>query len=484
MDFELPVKTDFTISDSKHLENSIVSDFISFNIYKGRINNQLDEVASKTEINGKTFYKKVNLKNKLSATDSPQRKLLNDFGFTEEVIQDIIDFNNDEDLEYLELNWLYKLAVTIEEFEAKIDELINDFPSTYKLEFIADLEGSPTFPVVVRVDEIEIAEERGLMLFALFLSNAINYTTKTEDPFITTLTEASVKETAKDLFEEYSGDAEVYEGTYIAPMHRGTGEEVINEYYFFWEGYQKEQLYKYESDGISMFYIDVFPMWSTPRLWLSKQDARIATKEEYLRSMSRYMTIDYEIDQSWFEKFISGLVNAFLGLIGSLLELIAKIPLIGDIFVFIIENIAKLFGIDSYEEAIVYLKQIILVIISVVIAYFTGQYQAIGMALSGDVLMSTYMLALVELYSLSSSMMSAINTAEMQWDAMENIKDKEKQEEEEANQDSPENMMADTNAPDREDDYMFESMFTVPDWGISMLEDQSDNEVETEFLNI
>lgn len=501
MDFQIRPKTDLSISDNKHMENSIISDFISFNMYKSRILKQFDELAGTTNINGETYFTTLNLHNQLSAGDSPQRKLLTDLGFTDAVIQDIIDFNNAEDLDYLRLAWKYKFAIHVEVFTEKIDELRIFLGTANEIRFYGSYDN-----IQAEIDNVLIDTEIGQMLYGLSKTIYWNYDTLTIETGdfgvwqADVYTLASIVNDITGLFELLAEDSEIYEAGGITGFGLRTIDDFLSENdgpQIFWKAYKIQNLEEYMVEDNKMFYLHdytitdpnlsgfpILPTWNNPFMWLNKDIARSTRKEEWLRDMSKFMTIDYKVDEgNWLERFVSGLINAILGLIGAIVDLVASIPVLGDIFEFIVENIGKLFGLESFEEAIVYLKQILLVVISLVIAYYSGDFSYTQAAIAGWGTAATYAVAFLEVAGAIGSILGAIDTAEAQWNLMEKAKrddiDKELEEDQ-----SPENRMADTDAPDREQDYLYEQMFTVPDWSIDHSMTLSDEEPPMKFLNI
>jgi hypothetical protein len=501
MDFVFRPKKDLNISDNQHLENLIVGDFISFNIYKGRIQRQLDEVAQKTTINGEQYFVSVDLKDKLASSTSPQRKLLNDFGFTDENIQEIINFNNSEDLNYLRLNWKYKIVVSQEIFDIKIEELrallVGASTITFRLSTELDF---------AKIDGIEIDITKAQMLYAMLLSGKINHTGETITEISLGVTEKeystpSLDITAESLFLAYSGGAEVYEDKYSILTFVTTFTTTTNQENYFWKGYKQEELNSFNIENEQMFYlyddsgevsqIDGFyqnPVFNNPYMWMDRDKMRTASKEQFLRGMSKFTNIDWEIDENWFEKFIGGLINAILGLIGTILDLMLSVPILGDILEFVLDNIADLFGLE-FEELLIYVKQILLVVVSLIIAWYTGDLQYTQAAIAGWGSASTYTMAAFEVLSMASSLMSSLDLAEAEWNLIENERKTEKEKKEEeldnnvANQ-SPLSQNADPDAPDSELDFMYEQMFTVPDWTIDQTEQMWDQEPQSKFLNI
>ena len=502
MKFTMEPKSDLSISDNQHLENTILSNFISFNAYKTRIQKQLDEVATKVVIDDETYYKYVNIKNKLGSSSNTEYSLLKNFGFSDETIQEIIDFNNDEDLDYLRLTWQYKMQATIDKFENKLDELNTLLQSKATLK----IRISPTAPfggyINILLDDIETNQYYQDMLYGLHASKVIGYSSKTqyEDPgnsiydIIEYTNPYILQPNADELFLEYAGDSKVYKGkTYF--IFRGTGGGTSynwerTPYKYFWKGYRAQEQENIENLESTMFTVENVKWgWTInqPLLW-SRKKMRTARQEVFFDELGKFITIDYEVDESWFERFVSFIVEALFQLVSTVVDLILKIPVLGTLLKLTLDVIGEIVGISDWKEMLAYYKQILFAILVIVIAYFTGQYQAIGeVATAGATAsVSTYAMAAMEFISIANTVMYNINIAEARFMAEEEQKEKNERDNEvpETQYQSPENLNADPNAPDTEMDYMYEHMFTVPDWSIDVMEQQSDIEPQSKYIDI
>lgn len=104
---------------------------------------------------------------------------------------------------------------------------------------------------------------------------------------------------------------------------------------------------------------------------LSKDEFEVISQDNFFDIYAPSLFIDYKVDQSWWERFIGGLLKFIGKLLNFVLDVLFNIPIVGKIIEWVVEGIASLFGL-TLEEARAALIQAIVFIVALYLSYPTG----------------------------------------------------------------------------------------------------------------
>lgn len=383
-----PVPRVGTVYDTQYREDYHKEIFKYFLKMRSKITDAYDTDATRQVLDGSVFYKYFDIKNKLGE-GTVQRECLENHGMSEESIQEIIDFNNSEDLDYLRLNWKGRIPLNQEFFDSIRPEFAYIFSQTFTVVGTDADTGEPS----VFECNIVLSERREAIVVLLASLYAINWSgsgsSVTGSP-----DESKISSIISDNAngEELVGD--------IAGINYAMS--VLNE--VVGDIYHTETSYLNDTTNQLGSYVSNI---GSSEVLLNKLNFEKISQDNFFDVYSKDLFIDYRVDQSFLEKFFGGLIKAIGSLLVTVLDFILDLPIIGDILELVIEGIVSIFGM-SLDQAKSLLIKIIITALVTYLTWGTGTTTVYGFL---DKISSAYTLG-----SLAGKSMEAVYLQEAQTD--------------------------------------------------------------------